>query len=210
MQCQGGFHWTHFVLHGWCFQITIGYPEVYVELHIIWMRKERVIHIDQTWYIISKLKKYGYENCNPVIVPIGPNSVFTLSLHMGNGSIENQFFPLQRDCWELAICTLLTFHLQSHMKPNSPKTHKCNILQHWNASWSICSALLWWGLHIVVVVGIMFDTHSVMQILPWIWMIESLNLAFYLCSMEDLWHGLHGSRIELWGAPQKLDILSHI
>jgi hypothetical protein len=41
-----------------------------------------------------------------VIVLIGPNSVFTLSLHMGNGSIENQFFSLTKRL--LGACNLHT------------------------------------------------------------------------------------------------------
>ncbi len=47
-----------------------------------------MIHIDQTRYILSELK-YGYENCNIMVVPIGPKNVSNLSLHMGDGSIEN-------------------------------------------------------------------------------------------------------------------------
>ncbi len=146
-----------------------------------------------------------------MIVHVGLNSVFTLSLHMGNESIKNQsFFPYKEIFGELTIYTIVTFHLQLHMKPSSPKTHKCNILQHWNASWSIWRALFWWKLHTMVVAKTMFYTHSVMQILPWIWMIKSLNLTFYLCSMKDLWHGVHRSKIALWGAPQKLNILLHL
>ncbi len=71
------------------FKITIGYPKMYVMLHIIQMKEERVIHIDQTRYILSKLK-YGYENCNPLVEHVGLNSVSNLSLHMGDGSTKNQ------------------------------------------------------------------------------------------------------------------------
>ncbi len=70
------------------FKITIGYPEMYVGLHIIQMKEEHVIHIDQTRYILSKLK-YGYEHYSPLVVLVGLNSVFNLSLHMGDGSIKN-------------------------------------------------------------------------------------------------------------------------
>jgi hypothetical protein len=109
-----------------------------------------------------------------------------------------------------SLHSCLTFHLQLHMQPSSPKTHKCSMLWYWNTSWITYRALLQWRLHTMVVVGTMLYTHSVMQILPWIWTIESLSLVFYLCSMEDLRHGAHGSRIASWRAPQKLNILMHM
>jgi hypothetical protein len=73
------------------FKITIRYPEMYVELHIIQMNEERVIHIDQIRYILSKLK-YGYENYNPLVILVGPNSVSNLSLHMGDGNKKNSTY----------------------------------------------------------------------------------------------------------------------
>jgi len=118
------------------FQITIGYPKVYVGLHIIWVTEECVVHINLTWHILSKLKKYGYENCNLVVVFAHPNNVFDLSLHIGDGSMEDQSSFLTKG--SLAIYTLnnwaqgLTFCLQLCMAPSSPKTHKCRILQCWN------------------------------------------------------------------------------
>jgi len=75
---------------GDAFKITTSYPEVYVELHIIQVKEEHVIQIDQTQYMFSKLKKYGYENCIPVVIPTNPNNIYNLSLHMGDGSIEDQ------------------------------------------------------------------------------------------------------------------------
>ncbi len=72
------------------FKITTSYPKVYVELHIIWVKEECVIQIDQTQYMFSKLKKYGYENCIPMVIPIDPNNVYNLNLHMGDGNIEDQ------------------------------------------------------------------------------------------------------------------------
>jgi cobalamin biosynthesis Co2+ chelatase CbiK len=72
------------------FTITRSYLEVYVKLHVIQMREERVIQIDRIQYMFSKLKKYGYENCILVAIHVDPHSVYNLSLHMGNGSIEDQ------------------------------------------------------------------------------------------------------------------------
>jgi hypothetical protein len=100
-----------FSFTGDVFKITIGYPKMYVELHIIQMKEECVIHIDETRYILSKLK-YGYENCNPLVVLVDPNSVSNLSLHMGDGSIKNSRISLTKRL--LGTCTLyscLTFHL---------------------------------------------------------------------------------------------------
>jgi len=45
---------------GDAFKITTSYPKVYVKLHIIQVREERVIQIDQTQYMFSRLKTYGY------------------------------------------------------------------------------------------------------------------------------------------------------
>ncbi len=73
---------------GDAFKITTSYPIVYVKLYIIQVREEHVIQIDHTQYMFSKLKKYGYENCILMVIPIDPNSVYNLSLHMGDGSIE--------------------------------------------------------------------------------------------------------------------------
>jgi len=73
---------------GDAFKITTSYPEVYVKLHIIQVREERVIQINQTQYMFSKLKKYGYENCIMVVIPTDLNNVYNLSLHMGDGSIK--------------------------------------------------------------------------------------------------------------------------
>jgi hypothetical protein len=115
------------------FKITIKYLEVYVKLHIIQMIKEHVIHIDHTWYIFSKLK-YGYENCNPVIVHVGLNNVFTLSLHMGNGSIENQsFFPYKEIIGSLQFAQLWHFICsrtwsQVHQKPTNATY--CSVEMH--------------------------------------------------------------------------------
>jgi hypothetical protein len=64
--------------------------KVYVKLHIIQMREEHAIQIDQTQYMFSKLKKYGCENCILIVIPIDPNSASNLSMHTGDGSIEDQ------------------------------------------------------------------------------------------------------------------------
>jgi hypothetical protein len=53
------------------FKITTSYLIMYVKLHIIQVREEHVIQIDQTQYMFSKLKKYGYENC--ILVPFASN-----------------------------------------------------------------------------------------------------------------------------------------
>lgn len=81
---------------GKAFKIKSGYPKVYVGLHITSIREERTIHIDQTRYILSKLKKYGFDKCSPLIVPADPNYVIELSIHMTDGSERDTEFSYAR------------------------------------------------------------------------------------------------------------------
>ena len=78
---------------GEAFKITTGYPEVYVGFHIVRVREQKTIYIDQTQYILSKLKKYGFDKCSSVSVPADPNSVTNLSVHMTDGSEVDIEFP---------------------------------------------------------------------------------------------------------------------
>jgi hypothetical protein len=78
------------------FSITIGYPEVYVGLHIVRIHERRILQIDQSRYIRSKLNKYGFDDCYPIAIPADPTSATHLSSEGAFGDeamVDN--FPYQ-------------------------------------------------------------------------------------------------------------------
>jgi hypothetical protein len=75
------------------FTITTGYPEVYVGLHIVQIREQRILQIDQTRYICTKLQKYGFQDSYPVAVPADLASASQLSISgaLGDEDLDTVF-----------------------------------------------------------------------------------------------------------------------
>lgn len=90
---------------GDAFQITTGYPEVYVGLHITRIREQRILHIDQEHYILAKLQKYGFADSYSVVVPADPASPRDLRI---DGALSTEkldaIFPYQEcvGAWQWA------------------------------------------------------------------------------------------------------------
>ena len=72
------------------------------------MQEQKTIYIDQTQYILSKLKKYGFDKCSSESVPADPNSVIDLSVHMIEGSEVDTKFPYAEVSRSLQFAQLCT------------------------------------------------------------------------------------------------------
>ena len=115
------------------FKITTRYPEVYVGLHIVRVREQKTIHIDQTRYILSKLKKYGFDKCSSESVPANPISVIDLSVDMIDGSEVDTEFPYVEVIESLQFAQLSTRFDISYAMAHAAKFTSRPTIPHMNA-----------------------------------------------------------------------------
>ncbi|KAG0573375.1 hypothetical protein KC19_VG173000 [Ceratodon purpureus] len=88
------------------FEITQDLPEVYVGLNITRNRSARSLTIDQTRYVLQKLKEFGFQDCHPVSVPADPNTRLDLFSCDADDLARGALFPYKAMVGSLLFASL--------------------------------------------------------------------------------------------------------